>query len=380
MQLAEFILSEMEAILQDWEDFAHSVPVAQSMPSKQLRDHAEIMLRTIAAEMIQPQTHNQERAKSHGQSDAPRMSSSESASQEHAARRLEEGFSLPELVSEYRALRASVIRRWRVAENLPQDALDQQTRFNEAVDQALAESVERYTAKVDRARELFMGALSHDLRGPLHVVLRGTTYLSDPDIAKQRRAEIAKFVTESAEHMHRLVEDLLDVARSKLGGSLPVDLKATDADAICRRVIAEAGAQSPDRVFNLQTHGDLQGCWDGGRIEQLLTNLVNNAVAHGDQEKPVSVHANGDDKTLIVRVHNYGEPIPENARERIFEPLFRADEDARSKPPSAHMGLGLYIACTVARAHGGSISVHSSHSEGTTFEVSLPKDPRAPER
>jgi signal transduction histidine kinase len=375
VQLAQFILEEIEGILQDWEDFAHAVPIARSMQPKQLRNHAAKLLRTIAAEIVQPQSDAQEKAKAKGESDAPREASSDSAGQEHAARRLEEGFSLPELVSEYRALRASVTRRWRESGDLPGDALDQLVRFNEAIDQSLAESVERFSGKLDRARELFMGALGHDLRGPLHVVLRGATYLKDSNISEQRRADMAGFVIESAEHMQRMIEDLLDVARTKLGGALPIELKPTDAAVICSRVITELRAQNPEREFELTTSGDLLGVWDAGRIEQVFSNLVSNAVQHGDRDKPITLSAQGDQQSLVVRVHNHGEPVPERLLDRIFEPMVRGDERDRGKAPSAHMGLGLYIACTVVRAHGGSIRVQSSDSEGTTFEVSLPKKP-----
>lgn len=371
MQLSQFILKDMEQILGDWERFAGSLPIARSMTGRQLRDHAELMLRAIAAEISQSQTNQHALERSRGEHDA--QSDSNTPAQEHAVRRLEEGFSLPELVSEYRALRSSVIRRWRHDPDVPADALDQVVRFNEAIDQALAESVVRFSAKVDRARELFMGALGHDLRGPLHVILRGTSYLKDPELPAQKREQIGGFVTESAEHMHRLIEDLLDVARTKLGGSLPIVLKPTDAAEICARVAAELRAQNPDHVFEVRTTGDLRGLWDSGRLEQLLSNLASNAVQHGDPNKPIRLEAAGTSETLVLRVHNEGTPIPSRILGRIFEPLVRGNDSSDGHSASGHMGLGLYIACTVARAHGGSIHVQSSEAEGTTFEVSLPK-------
>ena len=377
MRLAEFILNDLEGILQDWEDFAHTVAPARQMPSKQLRNHAEAMLRAIAVDIEQPQSESQEKAKAEGHSDAAYEGSApDSAAQEHASIRLEEGFSLPELVSEYRALRASVTRRWRGSGDLPDDAIAQLVRFNEAIDQSLAESVERFSGKLNRARELFMGALGHDLRGPLHVVLRGATYLKDTNLPDTKRAEMGNFVIESAEHMRRLIEDLVDVARTKLGGTLPIELRPMDAADVCTRAIGEHRAQNPDRLFEITLQEDLRGVWDSGRVEQVLSNLLGNAVQHGDPSKPITLRAEGNADWLIVRIHNFGEPIPEKIIHRIFEPMVQGDEREHGKALSAHAGLGLYIACTIVQAHGGSIRVHSSHAEGTTFEVCLPKHPQ----
>lgn len=377
MELSKFILKDMEGILQDWEDFARTLPAASSMDKKELRDHAEKILRAIASDMEKTQSAGDEVSKSEGKRDSAEGQWRDSAAQAHGEGRLDDGFSAPEMVAEYRALRGSVIRRWRKQTKLPSDqALAEVTRFNEGVDQALAESTKRFSEKLDRSRELFMGALGHDLRGPLHVVLRAASYLQNPEISERKRADMVGYVLQSAEHMRRMIEDLLDVARTKLGGSLPVDPSAADAGEICDRVVAEMRALHPDHHFHLETTGDLRGKWDAARIEQLLANLVNNAVQHGDRSKPITIQAQDANGSVVLSVHNEGEPIPERLLERIFEPLVRGEQAQDGSRSAGNMGLGLYIASTVARAHSSCINVESSKAGGTTFRVSLPRTPQ----
>jgi signal transduction histidine kinase len=376
MQLSKFILDDMEGILQDWEDFARTLPAASSMDQKQLRDHAEKVLRAIAADMEKLQSPQDEVSKSKGEAGTRAGEGRDSAAQSHGSERLDDGFSTPEMVAEYRALRASVIRRWRKQAAFPSDgALAEATRFNEGIDQALSESIMRFSDKLDRSRELFMGALGHDLRGPLHVILSAAAYLQNPEISERKRADMAEYVLQSANHMRRMIDDLLDVARTKLGGSLPIDLSSADAGEICNRVLAEMRALHPDRQFHVKTTGDLHGKWDAGRLDQLLSNLVNNAVQHGDPTKAITIQAQDDGGSIVLSVHNEGEPIPERMLDRIFEPLVRGEKAQDGSRSAGNMGLGLYIACTVARAHSGSIDVQSSKAAGTTFKVRLPKTP-----
>jgi signal transduction histidine kinase len=377
MELSKFILEDMEGILQDWEDFARTLPAASCMDQKQLRDHAGKILRAIASDMENTQSAGDEVSKSEGKRDAAEGQWRDSAAQAHGEGRLDDGFSAPEMVAEYRALRGSVVRRWRKRTRLPSDqALAEVTRFNEGIDQALSESTRRFSDKLDRSRELFMGALGHDLRGPLHVVLRAASYLQKPEISERKRADMVGYVLQSAEHMRRMIEDLLDVARTKLGGSLPVDPSSADAAEICDRVLAEMRALHPDRQFQLETTGDLRGIWDAARIEQLLSNLVSNAVQHGDPTKSITLQAQDDGESVLLSVHNEGEPIPQRLLDRVFEPLVRGERAQDGTRSAGNMGLGLYIASTVARAHSGSIDVQSSKAGGTTFKVSLPRKPR----
>jgi signal transduction histidine kinase len=374
MKLAQLILEDMEGILQEWEDFARTLPAAASMDQKQLRDHAEKILRAIARDMDSPQSTTEEASRSQGKSDTEERGPQDSAAQTHGGERLDDGFSAPEMVAEYRALRASVIRRWRKQKGVASEAaLAEATRFNEGIDQALAESIKRFSDKLNRSRELFMGALGHDLRGPLHVILAAAAYLQNLEISERKRADMVGYVLQSAGHMRRMIEDLLDVARTKLGGSLPITPSAADAGEICDRVLAEMRALHPDRQFHVETSGDLRGTWDAARLDQLLSNLVSNALQHGDPTKAITIQAQDQGQSIRLSVHNEGEPIPERLLERIFEPLVRGEKAHAGGGPAANLGLGLYIACTIARAHGGSIDVQSTKAHGTTFSVSLPR-------
>lgn len=372
MELSAFIRSDMSGILQEWEDFARTLPGARSMNRKQLRDHAERILRTICDGMECEQSSAEEISRAQGQRDHTDCAD-DSAAQEHGAGRLDDGFSMPEMVAEYRALRASVVRRWRKQIDDPEHSLQQLTRFNEGIDQALTESIKRFSDNLGRARELFMGTLGHDLRGPLHVILSAARYLQKPTVCDPKHAEMLGHIVDSSEHIERLINELLDVAQTKLGGVLPINPAPADAAEISRRVIAEMRALHPRRQFDLKTSGDLKGVWDAGRLEQLIYNLVSNAAQHGDAAKVVTIAAEGRADALELSVHNQGEPIPKPMLDRIFEPLVRNEESGAVASGRRNMGLGLYIACTIVRAHQGLIDVSSSRASGTTFRVSLPK-------
>ncbi len=156
--LAEFIVSNMETILQEWEQYAKGIPEAVGMDTETLQDHAEQILRTIARDMAQPQSSDQQDAKSKGH--GPRPLKGDTPAEEHASGRQRDGFGLVDMVSAYRALRASVLRLWEMEANFAdRDAVAEITRFNEAIDQALSESVGRYSEQLDRSRELFIGVL-----------------------------------------------------------------------------------------------------------------------------------------------------------------------------------------------------------------------------
>ena len=177
MALRHFILQNMEAILAEWEKFAASLPPGAKMDRTALRDHAEQILRVIAQDIQTSQTEEERQAKSQGM--APQQAGSDdSAAETHAATRLLDGFSLDEMVAEYRALRASVLRLWsRERDSADRQSLEQMTRFNEAIDQALTESTARYAARLARSRDLLLGALGHDLRTPLGAMLLSAEFL-----------------------------------------------------------------------------------------------------------------------------------------------------------------------------------------------------------
>ena len=373
MTLSQFIRDNIEAILTEWEQFAITIPSAAGMDTQALRDDAKEILLTIALDMESAQSDEEQSIKSKGL----KLSNGDKDSDAtiHASGRFIDGFSLPEMVSEYRALRASVIRLWSAhSTDETTDRLYELIRFNEGMDQALTESIARFSDQLDQARELFMGMLGHDLRTPLQVILQSTRVLSKASGDQQQQAIL--HIDRSARNIKRMVDDLLDVARTRLGASMPLELQPTDAAVICRQLVEDVRAVYPRSDIRFEARGDLNGVWDSARLNQLLTNLVRNAVQHGDAASSITVRAIGEENHAVFEVHNFGEPIPSETLPLIFEPLVRANGAAGMRAQADNLGLGLYIASTIAKAHSGTLSAESSRDKGTLFRSRLPRKPR----
>jgi signal transduction histidine kinase len=372
MVLSQFILTNLDQILDEWEKFAKTIPPAAGMDTSALRNDAARILRTIAREMERDQSASDQEAKSKGK--APRETSDrETGAESHSSARLESGFDLNEMVSEYRALRATVIRLWsRELSMVDGDTLYDLTRFNEGIDQALTESITRYTAVSDKSRELFLGVLGHDLRTPVGVVMNSAQFLLHSTGLTAAQSEAASRILRSGMRTRDLVSDLLDVTRTRLGGSLPIERHEMDLARTCQEAVDEMRAVHPDRAFELELSGDLSGTWDSVRLTQVISNLLQNAIQHGADKTAVTVSGRGEQERVVLAIHNEGPAISETARQRIFEPLNRGER--RTEPrKSSSLGLGLYIAREIAIAHRGSIDVESSSEKGTTFTVSLPR-------
>ena len=144
---------------------------------------------------------------------------------------------------------------------------------------------------------------------------------------------------------------------------------------MCRRVLDEIEASHPDRVLRFDSDGDLRGEWDAGRLAQMVSNLVVNAVQHGDETAPIDVSARVQDEELTFAVHSQGAAIPQEDLGNVFEPMVRGESAATTRKSPEGLGLGLFIVREVATAHGGNVSVSSSQDEGTTFTVRLPRRP-----
>ena len=370
MGLAQFILDNIEPILTEWEAFAKSMPPGQEMNSAALRDDAERMLRFVAADMDATQSEGQRAVKGRGEQAA---GSDESAANAHGRLRLAQAFDLAQMVSEFRALRASVIRLWSAQPGATPSALSSELiRFNEAIDQILAESVSRYRADMDRARELLLAVLGHDLRNPLSSIRMSAEILARTSLTP-RQSDLNDGIIRGSERMRRMVHDLLDFTRTRLGAKLMVELERCDLDAVCRNIAEEARSGHPDREVVVKTSGDCVGHWDCARMGQLASNLVGNAVQHGDPNTPVKITTASDDADWVtLNVENHGPAIPPGRRLSMFDPLNRPSQ-ATSHGQGGSLGLGLYIAKEIALAHGGSIKLVSSDESGTRFEVRLPR-------
>jgi signal transduction histidine kinase len=376
MRLADFILGNIEPILAEWEAFARGVWPVKEVDPGELRDHAADILRAAASDMKSAQTTTEQSDKSKGEGHAGRASARvDSASDVHATGRVRSGFDLLALVAEYRALRASVVRLWRGSAPAPDlRDLDDLTRFNESIDQSLTEAVRSYTQRVDRSRQMFLAILGHDLRNPLNAVAMSAAVLSETPGLGADSLGMASNISTSATAMTRMIGDLLDFTGTGLGAAMPLSPAAMDVGGLCREVVEEMRAAHPTRTLRFEPRGDLAGDWDAARLRQVVSNLLANALHHGDDSGPVALTAGAEGPDVLLAVRNAGPPIAPDVLPTIFDPLVRgssAESERRRRPGS--LGLGLYIAREVVAAHGGTIEVKSSAEAGTVFTVRLPR-------
>lgn len=371
MRLAEFILQNMEAILAEWEAFAATLlPAALGMPPLALRDHAQPLLEAVAKDLSTPQTREAQSEKSKGR--APRVASApETAAQTHAVLRARGGFDINQLVAEYRALRASVLRLWVDASPLDETGVEDVIRFNEAIDQAVAESVGHFHAQVERARNLLLGMLGHDMRSPLQAIQATASGLAALSAGEQVSSAAARLIRSGAA-MQALLDDLVDFNRTRLGLGIRVVPSDMDlAPAVADELEQLRGAH-PGRQIELAATGDNCGRWDGARLQQLLRNLVSNAIRYGSPDTPVRVALRGGEADVRLEVTNRGPTIEPSDLSQIFDPLKRGSARGDSHDVRSGLGLGLFIVREIARAHGGEVQVRSGGGE-TTFAVRLPR-------
>lgn len=374
MRLADFIEKNCEPILTEWVAFAETCgPAAGVMDRAALRDHALQMLQVIVADLRTPQSAAQQSAKSKGTADTI-DDGIETAAEVHGAGRAESGFTVGEMVAEYRALRASVIRLWTRAEgSLTADDLQDLMRFNEAIDQALAESITRYTLDVDHSKEMFLAILGHDLRSPLSAVTMASQFMLETGELAEPNLTMTTRILRSSKRMNQMVGDLLDFTRTRLGSGVPIVRREMDVAKDTALAIEETSAAFPGCVIRLETSGDTTGSWDAGRVTQVIANLLGNAVQHGSATTPILVSVKGEPKEVVLHVHNGGTPIPAADLAGIFSPLKRLRSAETPSGATSSLGLGLYIVERIVTAHGGSIDVKSSHDGGTSFTVHLPR-------
>jgi signal transduction histidine kinase len=375
MRLAEFILKNLEQILIEWESFARTLSPGCTMSVTELRDHAESILRVTARDMMSAQSEQQRSEKSKGLGGGGEESKwLDEASGQHALGRLGSGFNLVEVVSEYRALRASVLHLWRNSIDLA-DSHDLQDliRFDESIDQSLAEAVKSYTTRVEESRELFLATLGHDLRAPLNALMLSADVLERSGQLNGQNAEIASRMKVFGKTMTSMIHDLLDFTRTRLGRGIPVSLESADLALVCQDVLDEFRTAHPDRRFRLALESDLRGHWDAARLRQVLSNLIANAVAHGDDDREIEILARSAGPDVIFSVTNRGPEIPESAIPTLFDPFVRGATTLPSQRRREGVGLGLFISHAIATAHGGTITAASSQSEGTVFSVRLPR-------
>ena len=370
MNLSSFIIGNMEEILIEWEAFAKQVqPESGDMSSAELRDHGKQILEEISREVDCEETDKEKCDKSKG---LKPDTNQDSAASEHGTVRHASGFTMPQVISEYRAMRASVLKLWMPKmTSASEQTWNEIFRFNEAIDKALAESAMTYGLRANRTRDTFLAILGHDLRSPLATITMAGDYLSK----RGEGAEIVQIgarVKRSAATMTAMVHDLIEYARVQLDGKIPISRNLADMEQICQAAMDDASAAYPACAFRLEKSGLLLDDFDSARLQQVFSNLLSNAAQYRGKNDSVIITAKGEVDKVTVQVKNNGQVIPPESLKAIFDPLVQLakSEDQQGRATTS-LGLGLFIARVITEAHGGKIDVTSSEEHGTIFTVTL---------
>lgn len=374
MKLSTFILSNLENILQEWEDFASTLEPLANANKKELRDHAAAVLNVIASDLDTPQAEHESIAKSKGLGP---QSEDDTAAETHAVNRVAAGFTGEQVMAEYRALRSSVLRLWACQVEVTTAAdIQDMVRFNEAIDQAQTESMARYAKMLREAQNLFLAILGHDVRTPLGAISMGAQVLLQDQTLPSKVLKVGLRIFNSSKRMDAIVRDLLDFSTSHLGDGIPVDPHMVDLAGICQGVVDEAKTFHPDRKIDLTIEGDMTGAWDGARMAQVFSNLISNAIQHGRPDTSIKVSMRGLPNEVLYEVRNAAELIPPARLRTLFDPVKRfairpASERVASR--TQNLGLGLYVVKQIVAAHEGDVSVMSSEDDGVVFSARLPR-------
>lgn len=231
----------------------------------------------------------------------------------------------------------------------------------------------RATLEAERAdsalREQFIAVLGHDVRNPLSSIAMGIDLLLSKAVDGPDRRTLER-LRSSSRRIGGLVDDLMDLARGRLGGGVPLQIaEAPRLEERLRHVVAEIQAAHPERQIVLESRLDLAASCDEARVEQVLSNLLANALQHGAPKAPIRIRLRSDASRFRLEVENEGETIPEAALAQLFEPYFRGQAGR-----GEGLGLGLFIVSEIVRAHAGEVSARSEQGR-TTFSVSMPRMP-----
>ncbi len=369
MHLTEFILANIEPIAREWEEFAKTcTPAAIGMTRSSLLDDVSRILRAVAEDMEQPQTPAEQEAKGRSRRSTGPLGSAASS---HVSLRIDSRFDLAQIVSEYRAMRASVLRLW--AKTLP-NGLSEETnaaiRFDEAIDESVAEIVPTYLQRESQFRDRFFGMLGHDLRTPINAIhLSARALVNGGGLKEENEVKMALRILNSCQNLDRMVRDILDFTRGRFGEPMHVTRSPADLGVILHDIVDELQYANPNVIIDWAASGDLRGEWDRERLSQVISNLVTNAIQHGNAQH-VSVTAGNENDRVLIEVHNQGPAISQDRLATIFNPL---RQERHSNQGHAGLGLGLFICKEIVKAHGGTISATSSRDAGTIFAMRLTK-------
>ncbi|TCS39359.1 signal transduction histidine kinase [Paucimonas lemoignei] len=380
MRLADFILDQLDAILSEWEDFARTMkPASLTMTSKELRNHASIMLKIIAEDLRTPQTLDQQLSKSRG--DGTRTTETD-AGEQHGIARLESRFTIEQLVSEYRALRASVLRLWAESNKSPRVAdIEDITRFNESIDHLLTASIVSFAQATRRAAELekqrkdeFLAMLAHELRNPLSPISAAASLLkvAKNDVAMTVNA--SNIIARQVSHMATLIDDLLDVSRVTRG-MVNLNMELFDIRRIIDAALEQIEPQVRAKRHQLTVSsisGDAIVRGDMKRLVQVFANLLGNAVKYTPEGGLIHLRLKLNKEQVLVTVEDNGIGMSPEFVPHVFD-LF-AQAERTSDRSAGGLGLGLALVKSLVEQHEGEVScVSGGVGKGSQFTVCLPR-------
>lgn len=373
MNLATFIRQNKNLIADEWIDFAFkNIIPTEKMEREEVKDHIQQILERIVEDMDSLQTKEEQKVKSQGNKEL--NSADTHAASEHGEQRLDFGFDFMQLSSEFRALRASVLRLWAEKsreENLNTDFHDM-IRFNEAIDEIWMISLKRFQEKLDESKNLFLGILGHDLRNPIATIKGAHSILKLSENLSEKEKKTLQYSDTSVDHMTKLINNLLELTELRLGSGMTVDRTRLDLVSLFKEIVHEQQLAFPKVNFISDVNGPVRGNWDKLRITQMMTNLITNAVKHGMPEGTIKLKLSADEESAQFSVHNDGPNIPVDILEKIFDDRFTARNGNSAKEKS--YGLGLLIVKEIVEGHKGEIKVSSCPENGTVFTTIIPKN------
>lgn len=372
MKFTQFIKQHKEEITDEWVQFAReNIKGINKLELEEVQDHIKQMLDRIVESMETSETDAQQEEKSKGNND---LGSGESkAANQHGEQRADVGFDIMDLSSEFRALRASVLRLWEANSGPERNEKDFQEmiRFNEAIDELWMISLKRFDHKVHESKNWFMGILGHDLRNPLTAISGVQSILKLSKNISEKERSLIRRSDSSVKRMKELIDNLLELTNLRLGSGMSINKSPVDLSRQSEKIVQEIQMSYPEAELIIESPGPVQGEWDVIRLDQLMTNIITNALRYGNPGGPVTVSISAKGSDAFFKVHNEGSPIPEKIKEMIFTGNFTKTNGDPFKKDS--YGLGLYIVKAIVDGHKGKIEVESRQETGTTITVILPR-------
>ncbi|MFT3693811.1 MAG: HAMP domain-containing sensor histidine kinase [Kofleriaceae bacterium] len=348
--LADRLRSRKQSICEAWQSrVVAEVPELGNLDNAALIDHLPELIDALAAW-------------SEGDTRTARLGFTALADG-HAIQRLGYGVDLRTLTREYALVRSVVLRE--LVDLSQEEHGDLFLRIVEGLDEALYDSVRRYAERRDQARDYFIAVLAHDLRSPLNAIMVASGVLelsrNPVDIA-----EAGRVITAGATRLKMLSKDLLELARDQFSGGIPLQLVPTDIGDVFRAAIEELRAVHAGRPIHLDVKGDVTGIFDHGRLFQVASNLIANAVEHGGDPIEISISESQDRRAIVTSVTNHGGGLSTSELQALFDPMRPARASAKG------LGLGARIVGSIALAHGAVVTT-SSGEHNVTITITWPR-------